>query len=472
MKWTYELQKMYPKFNIMKKINPIWYVLIVAFSIRLLLPIIAYNTATGDITIFHPADTDRYIKTAEELITTGKFTYYGIPELPRTPGYPILLMPGILLNSLEMVTILIQVFLSCLTIYIVFRISLLLFENTRIATLCASLYAIEPLSIVFSGLLLTETLFTFLNTLFLYYMVKYLKRGQIRNIILSAVTLSASVYVRPINYFLPVFVASILFIWTLTEVQKRKVLLVHIFSFFLISMVLIALWQIRNKSETGYSGFSAIVDHNLYFYDGASVLSAKQGIPFSVAQENMGIASWETYLEIHPEQTSWSVARRYEYMRGEGLKIILDNLYTYFKIRIKATFKVLFGTGAKYWLQLFKYPHRIDAGIKFEPGFSKNIIKLIKKDPIQVFSRLGIGMVLILYLLLGAAGFFSRDCMYRISTIMIFCVGIYLLFISGGGGAGGRFRHPIMPIVSIFAGYGLFISINKLKTRKHLKKLP
>lgn len=447
-----------------QKYHSIWGILLLSFIIRGSLPIIAF-IVNRDYSVFHVIDTDRYIKTAIELVSSGTFSLNGIPEVVRTPGYPVLLIPGILSGNLEAVTIFIQIILSCLTTYFVYRIALLLFDNIKVATLSALLYAIEPLSIVFSCCLVTETLFTFLNTLFLYYMVQYFKKKSLGSLIFSAVILAVSVYVRPINYFLPILTVAILSIWIITRVRDNRMLVIHATSFFLVAMGLIGLWQVRNKIETGYAGFSAISDHNLYFYEGASVLSVRQGIPLNAVQENMGIGSDEMYYRIHPEQRSWDLPKRYKYMHREGMKIISGDLYTYLKIRAKGTVGVLLGTGAKHWLWLFKYPHSIDA----RENPIKVFLELMKKEPLQVISRLILGIVLAFYLFLGAAGFFSRDYMCGISTIILFCVGVYLLLIAGGGGAASRFRHPIMPIVSIFAGYGLSIFINKLKPIMRLK---
>ena len=42
-------------------------------------------------------------------------------------------------------------------------------------------------------------------------------------------------------------------------------------------MSLIGIWQVRNRIETGYSGFSTVFDKSLYYAQAASVLAKLEG---------------------------------------------------------------------------------------------------------------------------------------------------------------------------------------------------
>lgn len=99
---------------------------------------------------------------ATELLHHGTFTTQGRPEVFRTPGYPLLLLPGLGTGQLTAVTIAIQIALSLLTVAGVFALALAVTvtENARAAAAAAGVYAVEPLSVEYASLLLTETLFT------------------------------------------------------------------------------------------------------------------------------------------------------------------------------------------------------------------------------------------------------------------------------------------------------------------------
>ena len=292
----------------------IWWILGLALFLRCLLPILGY-CYTHDVTIFDTPDTASYVAPARELIAHHRFFSAGTPEINRTPGYPLLLTAGLLLGRLELVTITLQILLSCCTVFMVYRIAFLLFGREEIAIIAAGLYAIDPLSILFASLLAAETLFTAVATVGVYYLVRYLKRQSLRALLLSAGALAASVYVRPIGYFLPVIIAPGLAGWALGTHRHNKLrVLAHACAFVIVSVGLTGLWQVRNKIETGYSGFSAIASDNMYFILAASVLAARQHVPYYVMRDRLGYQDQRVYFQDHPEQKTWSVARRVNYM--------------------------------------------------------------------------------------------------------------------------------------------------------------
>src|SRR5438445_5163536 len=87
------------------------WILAIAVVVRGLFAIGAW-LVTKDLTVFHVPDTGTYIAPARELLTRGTFTVGGRPELARTPGYPLLLIPGISVGRLEATTITLQIVLS------------------------------------------------------------------------------------------------------------------------------------------------------------------------------------------------------------------------------------------------------------------------------------------------------------------------------------------------------------------------
>src|SRR5262249_39600722 len=148
------------------------------------------------------------------------------------------------------------------------------------AVVAAALYAIEPLSIRYTSTFATETLFSALAIVWLYFLLTYLDRQRLQDLLLSGIVLAASVYVRPIGYFLPVVIAAALVIWVLVMQDHKLHFMTHVALFLGISMLLTGIWQERNQVETGYSGFSGISSINMYFYLAASVLAAQQHVPF------------------------------------------------------------------------------------------------------------------------------------------------------------------------------------------------
>ncbi len=442
--------------NKAKQAGAVWCVLTLAFVIRALLPVTAAVT-TADREVFHSPDTASYTALTCELAETGRFARHGEPEIVRTPGYPLLLLPGIVIGRPELITIALQVILSCLTAYLVYRIALLLFESRRIATVCCLLYAVEPLSVVYTSKLLTETLFTCATALFVLYLAKYLKNGGLRHVVISAAALSASVYVRPISYFLPALVAIGLLLRALRGGPEGRRLLGHACVFFVVSMGAVGLWQVRNAVLAGYGGFSATADINLYFYQGASVLAAERACPYYQVQEEMGYGDENAYLQNHPQQRQWGRAERYRYMRRQGASTLVSHPLTYLNIHLKGMARALFDPGAFAYLKLFKlYPRSGGLlGMAVDRGVVKTAFYLFNHKPLVFWSNVLLGVVLGFYLLLAAVGLFSKAVLKNRAAVMIFLIGVYFLALSGGPQAEGRFRHPVMPMVCVLAGLGL-----------------
>jgi hypothetical protein len=429
-----------------------------ALLLRTLLPVLGY-IYTHDVTIFHNPDTDTYVAPARELISYQRFFSNGAPEIIRTPGYPLLLTAGLLLHQLELVTILLQIVLSCFTVYTVYLIAQLLFKSESIAITAATLYALEPLSILYTSQLLTETMFTALATVWLYFLLRYLDRHLLRDLMAAGLTLAASIYVRPIGYFLPAVIAGGLAVLALVGSQRhRSRFLSHAAIFLVFSMGLIVPWQLRNRTATGYSGFSGISPVNMYFYLATSVLAVKQHARFFDLQRRLGYMNEGIYLARHPEQKSWTVAQRFEYMNREAKAILLGSPFTYVRIHFAGIVRSVFDSGATSFLIFFKL-YKQGGGLfgeMHDRGIVETVVAIIVRNPLVFWSNALFLLIEMLYLSGAAVPLLSRQLMRQPMIIAATLTLVYYLVISGGPEALGRFRHPAMPIISALAGYGLW----------------
>ncbi len=449
-------------------ISRVTYVLIAAFVIRAFVPILA-AAVTGDPQVFRAPDTASYTSLAGELAATGSFALGGKPEIVRTPGYPLFLVPGAVLGLFEWVAIPLQIILSCLTVWLVYRTALLLFEKTGIAEAAALLYAFEPLSVIYASKLLTETLFTCLVAAFLYTLLRYQKGGGLRWVLVSAAALAASVYVRPISYFLPFLVGAGLIVRALLHKPKHlRRGLVHACVFLAVCAAPIVAWQGRNAALTGYKGFSAISDVNLYFYQGASVTAAKRCSSYYALRKELGYGDDKVYFNKHPDQSSWSEAERYRFMRSAGLQVIRAHPLIYLKVHLKGMTRAFFDPAAFDYLKIFKlYPHSGGLlGVVMDRGVTATVVQLFRTMPLVFWSNVVLGLVLGAYLLFGLAGLLSKILRKNTAAAVILFVAFYFILLSGGAQAEARFRHPIMPIVCILAGLGLSLVAGRFRKER------
>jgi hypothetical protein len=338
----------------------------------------------------------------------------------------------------------------------VYRTACLLFKREDVAIVAAGLYAIDPLSILFASLIAPEPLFTAIVMVAVYYLVRHLRRQSPADLLFSAGALAASVYVRPIGYFLPLIIAAGLATWTLITYGQNKLrILTPTCAFVIVYVGLTGLWQVRNKVELGYSGFSAIASDNMYFIGAASVLAAQQRVPYYAMRDRLGYQNPRVYFHDHPEQKTWSVAQRINYLNRAAKRILRGSPLTYAWIYLDGLLRGTFDPGSTEFLRFFDlYPKE---GGLLTVEVDKGIIATIQAlfaNPLLFWSTAMMLALLLIYLSCACITFCGRVILDPAIVAVLLIVGYYMA-IAGGPGDWGRFRHPAMPIICMLAGYGL-----------------
>src|SRR5690348_921345 len=91
-------------------------VLGLALAVRVVLPLSALAVTWPGPPLVREPDSVGYVRLAEELAATGRFAQQGRPEIERTPGYVLCLLPGVLTGHIDTVTIAMQCVIGCLTV--------------------------------------------------------------------------------------------------------------------------------------------------------------------------------------------------------------------------------------------------------------------------------------------------------------------------------------------------------------------
>ena len=429
-------------------------ILMLAFAQRAGLPITAF-LVTGRTELFHSADSASYVDVARSLATEGQYARHGVPDAHRPPGYPVLLLPGVILGAVEPITIALQILLGCATVFLVFRIALELFGRADVARVAALLIALDPVSIRLSSMILSETAFTFVNTLFLLALCTYLRTRSTRDLWRSAAVLAATIYVRPINYFLPALVALALLVEGGASANWRRAV-GHAILLFALAMGLVGAWQVRNAAVAGTTEFSDVAASDLYFYEAASVVAAKERRPFREVQREMGFKNPERYFERHPEQRSWTLAERDRFLREEAVRTILGSPLTYAKLHAKAMLRALFDPGAIDLLRALGFYPRSGGmlGVVMDRGIGGALAELAAERPFAFGLTILLSVEVVALLGFAAFGLASRGFVTT-GTVALLGVAAYLWVLGGVAFAGPRFRLPLLPVLSIAAGYGI-----------------
>lgn len=158
------------------------------------------------------SDSFSYLNSVRALLQLGKFAVS--PEEPkkpqtmRTPGYPAFIaLIYMIFGEKNLPVILIQILISLGTIAITYFIARKLW-NSRVALASVALLSLDVNSFLYSQMLLTETLFTFLLVAAIAFGVWLIlgKEGWKRYALLLGTFIALATLVRPVSYYLIFFI--------------------------------------------------------------------------------------------------------------------------------------------------------------------------------------------------------------------------------------------------------------------------
>jgi hypothetical protein len=424
----------------------------VAFAVRMLL--LGVALARGGSGALYRADTLSYLEPGRTLLLHGSFVEAGLPDIARTPGYALFLALMSLAGPIAVAVL--QIVLSALSVVLVRRLAVLVFRDPRVALVAAWIFAFEPLSIVYSILLLSETLFLVLFLLCLVQLVEFLRTQKLWLLAMAGLWLAAATFVRPVTYYLPIALAMGLFL-VLARVPGLRwkapaVILLSVLPW-------LAAWQIRNRIETGFGGFSSIQTENLYFFSAAEVTSRLEHRSLAEVQNDLGYNDEQVFLARHPEAGQWNQAQRLQFMGTEAKHVLRAHPGLFLRTHFAGSMRAAFNPGSAVLLSLVGAP--MDDGAfrrEREEGPLRGAFWVAENYPAQTAVTAALGVVL-----LGLYGFavFGLVREARLGNDPYAClwlligVSLYFFGVSGGAIAAARLRLPVMPIVCVLAAAGV-----------------
>lgn len=164
--------------------------------------------------------------------------YY--PNAYHTPLYPLFLALLLLLKVPLLGIALVQSVFAALTVTLFYLIARQISNSEAIGIMTGVFTAIEPMSIYWGGLLMSDVLFAFLLTSSFYLLLK-------GNLVSMSLVLGLSAMVRPIALlFIPVFIAFVLF-QTFTKQRNWFIALRNALLVAVLASVVVSPWFVRNK---------------------------------------------------------------------------------------------------------------------------------------------------------------------------------------------------------------------------------
>lgn len=205
---------------------------------------------------FQIHDSQEYKILGVNILKKHSFSWDSNPVTLRTPGYPLFIAFIFFIFGIrDFWVMFFQVILSSLSVCIIYLITKEIYDEKK-ALLSSFLLSIDPLSIFYSSVFMSETLFIFFFLLFLYFFFQ-------KKYFLSSFIMSFSVLIRPISTFL--FVIFSFFI-------KKPI---RAIPFILISLIFPFLWSLRNYNHYKIPFLTSISGLNLLYYN-ASIFEAER----------------------------------------------------------------------------------------------------------------------------------------------------------------------------------------------------
>jgi 4-amino-4-deoxy-L-arabinose transferase-like glycosyltransferase len=256
--------------------SPAWVgVLVVAaaFFVRILFNVYIIGMQEAGLELF--PDGKDYDALGVSLAAGSGFAIHGVPNTFRAPGYPFFLAALYMIFGHSYVAVKIaQSLLGALTCLMIFLIGQRLFSR-RVGVIAATLAAVYPFLVLYAGFLLSETLFVFLSTVFLYALVRLQERYASIWVVLGGLVLGVMNLIRPVTLLIPAF----LFFWAWIELGTKRKAAVIAGLLTIWMMVPILPWTVRNYVVR--HSYILIEDHHwlgLYIANNRTILQHPEAI--------------------------------------------------------------------------------------------------------------------------------------------------------------------------------------------------
>ena len=264
--------------------SPAWvavFIVAAAFLVRILFNVYIVGMQEPGLELF--PDGKDYDALGLSLAGGSGFAMHGVPNTSRPPGYPFFLAALYMIFGHSYAAVKIaQSLLGALTCLVIFLIGERLFSR-RVGVIAATLAAVYPFLVLYTGFLLSETLFVFLSTVFLYVFVRLRERYASKWIALGGLVLGAMNLIRPVTMMIPV----LLFFWAWIEfgTKRKAVVIASLLAIWMIVPILP--WTIRNY----------MVTHSYILIDDHHWVSVYTGNNRTILQNPDAIGGW-----LEPEQ--------------------------------------------------------------------------------------------------------------------------------------------------------------------------
>lgn len=398
--------------------------------------------------VFESSDSYEYHQLALNIIRHSSFSQSLSPpfepETIRTPAYPLLLAGVYSLVGIRPgAVVAIQIVLSAVTMFAASRIASLLF-GAGAGLLTAIFLALDPVSLYYSQVMLTETLFTAALTLSLLGMVYASRHSSLVSASWAAICLALAAYTRPTGYYLGILLPAMLFFahrrshgWRAALVSPALICLVF--------MTLVGAWQIRNYVLTGSAEFSQAKNQYLLIAKAAGIVATRDRISLQEAQQRL---AQEHAALLGPTLTRMSQTEVLESQGKFAQRIIVAHPLLLARTTLAGTAANLLGPS--------NLAHLFGGdNVALRQAFlEQDFARFPSRDWARALGTWTFGFLFLGVLYIGSWLLVRHRGVCNLDIALLALTAAYVIIVSSGPEAYSRFRMPIMPILSVLAAGG------------------
>jgi hypothetical protein len=350
------------------------------------------------------------------------------------PGYPAVVWLGELLGGGAGI-LAIQVLLAAITLVAVYGV------GQRISGHAAGLtalviVAIEPLSILYTGLVMSETAFTALMICSVWVLLRCWDSASWRVSLMAGFLLGLAVLIRPVALYLPALLVPATAV-VVSQSRRRKAVMAGVL---LMGFLLpVGAWVLRNAEVAGGPMLSSVDSYNLLAYRAADAVARDTGVSRDAASRTL---TDQARSRVRSGDSLYAVAsvERYQALRAIGQHptgMVISSAEGFAHLAVAP------GLGA-----LDMTRHGLPKAIRGLFSFGSTIIAAI-----ALLAAI-VGVVILV-----------RHREWR-AVLGVGAVAAYLIAVSSGAEGEARFRVPILPLLAILAGPVLVALVKNLPRRR------
>ena len=402
-------------------------------------------------------DTDRYVPIANGILSGTAYAWNTDRpgELLNTAGYPLFLagvfaVGGSAPGAVALAQLLISGALA-LAVYLVMRRAV----GRPAAFIAAAILALDPLGILWSMTVLTETLLAVCLGLAALVLVAWTSTLSTWRLILAGLLLGMACLVKPYALLVAALWAIAILFFPFGGHGPRVGRLIHGLrqagAFLLPIVVLVIPWVVRNALLWNCPTLSSVDRVTMRDYVAAKILQETQGSSLDEAQ-----------AQLRAQDPGVCPTDNVRYA-----SMIFANPGVYIKLHVAGTIPVLFGTNFDRWIEFFGVSYTFpDLWQPFMQGGLGGVVSVIVRElfrfpagPILMVALILWQVVVYAMAVLGVL-VYRRVMSWPIRWIIaVMTISVLILVVTPGQGGNERFRVPVQPLLAILIAYGAACSV-------------